>query len=409
MASFFTDYLVRRKTNYTWNKISSPSFEVNVEVGQGFALSPILSALYLLLFLYILKKCLKNLNIPVSLISFVDDWLIIFQNKSIDTSNSQLFCSYNVLTKLLDKFRLIIEHLKTETFHFNRSHGMINLPPLDLSTIGGPILHPKDSWKYLGFIFDWKLTFHQHTNFYSNKAISMVKCMKLLGNSPRGINSIQKHLLYKCCILPIALYGFQLWFYNKAFLSYHMKILGKMQRRATIWILEAFKTSLSEGLKAIAGLIPIKFHLQKHTSRSQLCSTILLVNHLIRTFMDDSSNSHIKHIPHSINMLTNCQKTIVKGYLINSNNKFFGVFPLFSPLYLEFNLGFRIVDIFSDWFSFNLANRKKNNKICFQQLDKMTLQSSSSPHTAIVVTDTSVKKDIATSISHVYICDHPFD
>ena len=348
MASFFADYLVRRKTNYIWNEISSPSFEVNVGVGQGSALSSILSALYLLLFLYILKKCLKNLNISVSLISFVDDWLIISQNKSIDTLNSQLFCSYNVLAKLLDKFGLIIKHLKTETFYFNRSHGMFNLPPLDLSTIGGPILHPKDSWKYLRFTFDWKLTFHQHTDFYSNKAISMVKCIKLLGNSPWGINPIQKHLLYKCCILPIALYGFQLWFYNKASLSYHMKILGKMRRRATIWILEAFKTSLSEGLKAIAGLIPIKFHLQKLTSRSQLCSTMLLVNHLIRTFMDDSSNSHIKPIPHSINMLTNCQKTIVKGYLIDSNNKFFGVFPLFSPLYLEFNLGFRIVDIFSD-------------------------------------------------------------
>ena len=35
------------------------------------------------------------------------------------------------------------------------------------------------------------------------------------------------------------------------------------------------------------------------------------------------------------------------------------------------------------------------------------MQSSSSPHTAIVVTDTSVKKDITISISHVYICDYP--
>ena len=37
----------------------------------------------------------------------------------------------------------------------------------------------------------------------------------------------------------------------------------------------------------------------------------------------------------------------------------------------------------------------------------MTLQSSSSPHMAIVVTDASIKKDIATSISHIHICDHP--
>jgi len=58
--------------------------------------------------------------------------------------------------------------------------------------------------------------------------------MKLLGNSSRGISPIQKRLLYRCCILPIAIYGFQLWFYIKAPISYHMKTLNKMQRRAAI-------------------------------------------------------------------------------------------------------------------------------------------------------------------------------
>ena len=68
----------------------------------------------------------------------MDDGLIIAQNKSIDISNSYLFCSYNVLSKLLDSFGLIIEHAKTEVFHFNRSHRVFNPPQLDLSPIGGP-------------------------------------------------------------------------------------------------------------------------------------------------------------------------------------------------------------------------------------------------------------------------------
>ena len=140
-------------------------------------------ALYLSPLLYILEKHLKILNIPASLISFVDDGLFISQNKSIDVSNSQLFYSYNVLSSFLDKFGLNIKHSKTEMFHFNRSHGMFNLPPLNGLPLGGPIICPKNSWKYLRFIFDRKLMFHQHINFYSNKAISTVKCMKLLGNS----------------------------------------------------------------------------------------------------------------------------------------------------------------------------------------------------------------------------------
>ena len=165
-----------------WNTFSSPMFDVNIGVGQGSALSPILSSLYLSSFLYILEKCLKNLKIPVSILSFVDNGLIIAQNKSFDVSNSQLVCSYNVLSTLLDSFGLVIEHSKTETFHFSRSQELFNPPPLDLSPLGGPILRPKDSWKYLGFIFDRKLAFHKHIDHYASKAISTVKYMKLLGN-----------------------------------------------------------------------------------------------------------------------------------------------------------------------------------------------------------------------------------
>ena len=75
----------------------------------------------------------------------MDDSLIISQNKSINASNSYFFYSYNILTKLLNKFSLIIEHLKTEIFHFNKLHELFNPPPLDLSTIRGPTLCPKDS------------------------------------------------------------------------------------------------------------------------------------------------------------------------------------------------------------------------------------------------------------------------
>jgi len=53
-------------------------------------------------------------------------------------------------------------------------------------------------------------------------------------------------------------------------MAYHLKILGKMQRRAAIWILGAFKTSTSYGIEALAGLIPINLHLQNLGGRSQL-------------------------------------------------------------------------------------------------------------------------------------------
>jgi len=144
IISFFSNYLVDRRTNYSWNNFMSPVFDVNIGMGQGSALSSILSALYLSSLIYILENHLKNLKIPIPIISFVNDGLFISQSKSFDISNSRLFCCFNILSNLLEKFGLVVEHSKTEIFHFNRSHSPFNPPLLDLSSLGGSILYPNN-------------------------------------------------------------------------------------------------------------------------------------------------------------------------------------------------------------------------------------------------------------------------
>jgi len=106
VSNFFRNYLVGRKTKYLWNNFSSPFCNVDVGVSQGLALSPILSALYLSPLFYILEKWLKILRISISILSFVDNVLFISQHKSI--SNVNLFCSYNVISSLLTRFRLVV-------------------------------------------------------------------------------------------------------------------------------------------------------------------------------------------------------------------------------------------------------------------------------------------------------------
>ena len=144
VVNFFSNYLINRKTAYSWNSFSPHLFDINMGVGQGSALSSILSALYLSPFLHILEKHLKNLDLKISILSFVDDGLLISQGKYFPLSNTQLFSSYNVASKLLSKFGLLVEYSKTEVFYFSRFHGIFNPPLLDLLAIGGPSLIPKD-------------------------------------------------------------------------------------------------------------------------------------------------------------------------------------------------------------------------------------------------------------------------
>ena len=181
-----------------------------------------------------------------------------------------------------------------------------------------------------------------------------------------------------------------------------MKILNKMQRRATIWILGALKTSPTEGIKAIVGLIPIKFHLQKIAKRSLIRPFKLPDNHIIKNLLNDAPPSTKTINSHNISSLT-------KGFIIDSNTKSYGIFPSFSLLDLEFSPGSQIIDNFSNYFSFNLVNKKGKNqsKIRSQELDDMVLCYSSDPHASLVITDASIKNDIATSISHIHSANHP--
>jgi len=188
-----------------------------------------------------------------------------------------------------------------------------------------------------------------------------------------------------------------------------MKILNKMQRRAAIWILGAFKTSPSEGIKAIAGIIPIRFHLQKIAKRSQIRPFKLPDNYILKNLLDDFPPLSNSTNSHNIGSLTNQQRSTAKGHLIDSYTKSFGIFPSFSPLNSEFSLGHYIIDNFSNHFSFNLVNKneKGKNKIHAQELDNMVLCNSPLPHTALVITDASIKNDIATSISHIHSVNYP--
>ena len=68
----------------------------------------------------------------------------------------------------------------------------------------------------MGFYFDQCLSFKEHVQYYSTKALSMVKVMGMLRNSTRGLLPLQKYLLYRSCIVPIATYGFRLWFFTGA-------------------------------------------------------------------------------------------------------------------------------------------------------------------------------------------------
>ena len=91
------------------------------------------------------------------------------------------------------------------------------------------------------------------------------------------------------------------------------------------------------------------------------------------------------------------------------DNRFNEVFSLFDPLNPEFHPGNRIIDNFSNCFSFHLFAKSSNCsfKLCLQQLDAPTIESSASVTNALVITDASVRNNVTSSITHIHVYNKP--
>jgi hypothetical protein len=105
----------------------SPEFPSSVGVGQGSALSPILSALCLA---PLLKEFECRVRVAV-LISYVNNGTIIVQSDTWDKNLVKLKLAYKIMFELTQSMGLVLEHNKSEGFHFSWKHGDSN-PDIDL-------------------------------------------------------------------------------------------------------------------------------------------------------------------------------------------------------------------------------------------------------------------------------------
>ena len=163
------------------------------------------------------------------------------------------------------------------------------------------------------------------------------------------------------------------------------------------------------GIKVIAGLISIHLYLYKLSEKAQLRAHLLLDNHILRSLLKSRPSFNINSHHFLLDSLTSHQQSIIKGSVVDMDNRFNEVFPAFDLLNKKFSSGSRIVNSFSNQFYFHLFKRCSDEtfKSQSQQLDNLTIVSSSDSSHALVVTDTSIKNNVATSIAYIHVHDKP--
>ena len=103
-------------------------------------------------------------------------------------------------------------------------------------------------------------------------------------------------------------------------------------------------------------------------------------------------------------MSTIKQQLKVKSSIVDANNRLNGVFNSFDSFNNEFSSGNKLIDIYSSHFTFHHSNRKNSNtrKIHLCHLHKIVFHTSINPKKAIIISDTSIKNQVATFITYVH-------
>jgi len=99
------------------------------------------------------------------------------------------------------------------------------------------------------------------------------------------------------------------------------------------------------------------------------------------------------------------QQSNIKGLIMNIDNRFNEIVSSFVLFSNKFSPRDRLIDIFPSYFSFHSSNRKSKKSL--HNLDNITLQVSANLQSAIVVSDTSIKNQVATSIAYIYVHNNP--
>ena len=130
--------------------------------------------------------------------------------------------------------------------------------------------------------------------------------------------------------------------------------------------------------------------------------------HTFNLFLHSQHSKKAKYYHLSIDNLTSIQHQKIKSSIVNTNNWLNKGFLFFDRLHKKLLSGFWLVDNFPDYFSFYTVNCKnievKNTHL--YTLDKIFENSVSNSNTVLIISDASIKNNIATSILHICSCQN---
>ena len=250
LPSFISDFLSDRNFNVRVGSTLSDTHQQEEGVPQGSILSVTLFAIKI----NNIVKCLKP-GVDCSL--YVDDFLICYRSKNMNTIERQLQQCLNKLQAWTTENGFKFSTSKTQCVHFCQLRKLHNDPELFLNGVKLPVV---DQAKFLGVIFDRKLSFIPHIKHLRTKCLKALNLLKVLAHTDWGADRKVLLRLYRALIRSKLDYGSIV--YGSARKSY-LRMLDTIHHQGLRLALGAFRTSPIESLLVEANEPPLHIRREK--------------------------------------------------------------------------------------------------------------------------------------------------
>ena len=250
LPEFIANFLALRHFRVRIGSCLSDLHNQEAGVPQG----SILSVTLFLLKINSIVQCLPS-NIKCSL--FVDDFLICYRSKNMNSIERLLQLCLNNIQNWADENGFQFSKTKTVCMHFCQQLFLHTDPDLKLYGVGIPVV---DQYKFLGLIFDKKLNFIAHITYLKDKCMKALNLLKVVAHKDWGADCATLLKLYRSHIRSKLDYGCIV--YGSSRNSYLLS-LDRVQNAALRLCLGAFRTSPIPSLQVETNEPPLTLRREK--------------------------------------------------------------------------------------------------------------------------------------------------
>jgi ribonuclease HI len=202
VASFATD----RSVYIRLDGVVGPRIDIQCGLPQGSPVSPILFMLYL--------APLFKLGQPSTRFGYADDVALLAVSPSLETNSQALSAALQEALDWGSSEGITFEPAKSELIHFSR-HKLDQDPSTTPTVSAGPITvsenRDRPYLRWLGVLFDKRLTFKWHATESAAKAQRVAQALKSLGNTVRGVSPHLLRQAVTACVLRRAYFAAETW------------------------------------------------------------------------------------------------------------------------------------------------------------------------------------------------------